>query len=48
VVARAKEQGVLLYALSARTLRVVTHLDVTGDDCRRAAQILVDVVKEGE
>jgi len=48
VVLRAKERGVLLYALSARTLRVVTHLDVTGDDCRRAAQILVDIVNEGE
>jgi threonine aldolase len=48
VVARAKERGVLLYALSARTLRVVTHLDVSGDECRRAAQILVDIVNERE
>jgi threonine aldolase len=48
VVLRAKERGVLLYALSARTLRVVTHLDVSGEDCHRAAQILVDIVERGE
>jgi len=39
---------VLLYALSGRTLRVVTHLDVSEDECRRAAQILVDIVNERE
>jgi len=48
VVSRAKERGVLLYALSGRTLRVVTHLDVSEDECRRAAQILVDIVSERE
>jgi len=47
VVSRAKEKGVLLYALSSRTLRVVTHLDVSGENCHRAAEILVDIVNQG-
>jgi threonine aldolase len=48
VVARAKERGVLLYAFGPRTLRAVTHLDVTAAECRRAAEILVDIVSEAE
>ena len=45
VVARARERGVLLFAFGPRTLRVVTHLDVTRVQCERAAEILVEVAE---
>ena len=45
VVARAKEQGVLIFAFGPRILRAVTHLDVTRDQCRRAAEILVEIAE---
>ncbi|MGH9465429.1 MAG: threonine aldolase family protein [Thermoanaerobaculia bacterium] len=45
VVARARERGVLLFSFGPRTLRVVTHLDVTRDECERAAAELVAVVE---
>jgi threonine aldolase len=44
VVARAKDRGVLCNAFGPRTVRVVTHLDVTADQCARAADILVDAI----
>lgn len=44
VVARARARGVLLVAFGPRTLRVVTHLDVTREACTRAADVLVDVI----
>ncbi|MGE5336418.1 MAG: threonine aldolase family protein [Gemmatimonadota bacterium] len=44
VVAHAKAQGVLLFAFGPRTLRLVTHLDVSRVQCERAAQVLVDIV----
>jgi threonine aldolase len=40
VVARAKEAGVLISALGPRLVRAVTHLDVSRDDCIRAADFL--------
>ena len=43
VVARARERGVLAFALDARTIRAVTHLDVTRDQCLAAAAVLVEV-----
>ncbi|BCS35176.1 threonine aldolase [Luteitalea sp. TBR-22] len=43
VVARARERGVLLIAFGPRTLRVVTHLEVTRDQCARAADILAEL-----
>ena len=43
LVALAREQGVLLNALSAKRLRLVTHLDVTREQSRRAADILLAV-----
>ena len=43
VVARAREQGVLLFAFGPRTLRLVTHADVTTDQCVRAAEILTAI-----
>ena len=44
VVARAKECGVLVMAFAARTVRAVTHLDVSADDCATAAEILAEAV----
>ena len=44
VVERARERGVLLFPFGARTLRAVTHLDVTAGQCDSAAQILSDII----
>jgi threonine aldolase len=44
IVARAKERGVLVSAFAARTVRAVTHLDVTRDDSSKAADILAAAV----
>lgn len=46
VVERARERGVLLFALGPRSLRAVTHLDVTSAQCARAAEILVEIAEE--
>jgi len=40
VVARAREHGVLVMAFGPRTVRAVTHLDVTRADCEHAADVL--------
>ena len=45
VVRRAQEQGVLVSAFAARTVRAVTHLNVDAAGCRRAADVLVEVVR---
>ena len=47
IVARAKEEGVLVSAFAARTVRAVTHLDVSAADCRRAAEALARVIQRG-
>jgi threonine aldolase len=47
VVARARDRGVLLNAFGPRTVRAVTHLDVSGDACREAAGILGSVIDAG-
>lgn len=44
VVARARDQGVLISAVGPRTVRLVTHLDVSRTDAERAAQILAKVL----
>ena len=44
VAARAKERGVLLFPFGARTLRLVTHLDVTRAQCEEAAAVLRAVI----
>lgn len=44
VVERAQEAGLLIFAFGPRTIRAVTHLDVTREQCARAADILIDVV----
>ena len=46
VVNRAKERGVLLFAFGARTIRAVTHLDVSRQKCERAAEVLLEIVGE--
>jgi threonine aldolase len=45
VVIRARERGLLIFAFGPRTLRAVTHLDVTREQCARAAEILVEIVE---
>jgi threonine aldolase len=44
VVAGARAQGVLVVAFGRRTVRAVTHLDVTREQCDRAAGVLLDVI----
>jgi len=45
LVAKALERGVLLNALGPRTVRAVTHLDVSRDQCMRAADVLVELAE---
>jgi threonine aldolase len=45
VVAQARERGLLIFAFGPRTVRAVTHLDVTPDQCEKAAEILVGIVE---
>ena len=45
VVSRAEERGVLIFAFGPRTLRVVTHLDVSRDACERAAEVLLEALE---
>jgi len=45
VVARARERGVLVFAFGARTIRAVTHLDVTREQCEQASRILVEAIE---
>jgi threonine aldolase len=45
VVARAREQGVLVFAFGPRTVRAVTHLDVSRRDCREAAERLLHAIE---
>jgi threonine aldolase len=47
IVARAREAGVLVSALGPRTVRAVTHRDVSGDACRRAADLIAAVIERG-
>jgi threonine aldolase len=44
VVARARERGVLVSAFAARTVRLVTHLNVDRAQCERAADVLAAVL----
>ena len=45
VVTRARERGVLLFAFGPRTLRAVTHLEVTRQECERAGDVLAGIVE---
>ncbi|MGA8760444.1 MAG: GntG family PLP-dependent aldolase [Stellaceae bacterium] len=44
IVAHAAKAGVLVSAFADRTVRAVTHLDVAQEECRRAADILAEVI----
>ncbi|MEO8137022.1 MAG: GntG family PLP-dependent aldolase [Betaproteobacteria bacterium] len=44
-VARAKGRGVLLFAFGPHKVRAVTHLDVTREQCERAAEVLVEIAE---
>ena len=44
VVAEAKQAGVLAGGVGPTLLRLVTHLDVSADDCRRAAEVVAKLV----
>ena len=44
VVVRAREQGVLIGAMGPRTLRAITHLDVSEKSALTAAQAIADSV----
>jgi threonine aldolase len=44
VVRRAGEQGVLLGAFAARTIRATTHCDVSAEQCRRAGKVLASIL----
>jgi threonine aldolase len=48
IVTRAAEIGVLVSAFAERTVRAVTHLDVTRDECRRAGDLLAQVIGRRE
>jgi threonine aldolase len=43
LVAQARMQGVLINAFAARTIRAVTHLDVSQEECTRAGEVLVSL-----
>jgi threonine aldolase len=44
VVRLAQEQGVLVSAFAARTVRATTHLNVDAAQCRRAGEVLAKAV----
>jgi threonine aldolase len=45
VVERARQRGVLTVAFGPRTVRAVTHMDVSREQCERAAGVLVEVIE---
>ncbi len=45
IVARAQETGVLVSGFGVRIVRAVTHLDVTCEQCRRAADLLAEIIE---
>lgn len=44
-VERARERGVLVFAFGSRTVRAVTHRNVSREMCERAAEIFVEIAK---
>ena len=44
VIAAARTRGVCVVAFGRRTVRAVTHLDVTREQCEQAADALLDVI----
>jgi threonine aldolase len=47
IVAKAKEAGVLISALGGRSVRAVTHMDVSGEQCRQAGDVLAEIIARG-
>ena len=45
LVALARDRGVLTVAVGPRPVRLVTHFDVTGEQCDQAADILASIVR---
>ena len=45
LVAKARERGVLINAFGPRTVRAVTHLDVSREQCARAADVLFELAE---
>ena len=43
---RAADQGVLLSAMGARSVRAVTHLDVSFDEVKNAAGLVADLLRQ--
>jgi len=46
LVARARERGVLVSAFGPRTVRAVTHLDISREQSAQAARILLEIVNQ--
>lgn len=46
VVAQARERGVLVFAFGPRTIRAVTHLDVTRAQCEQAGAVLAQIAEQ--
>jgi threonine aldolase len=46
VVSRARERGVLVIAFGPRTVRAVTHYDVSTSDCLQAADLLAQALED--
>jgi threonine aldolase len=44
IVTRARDRGVLIIAFGPRTIRLVTHLDVSRSQCEQAADILLGTI----
>jgi threonine aldolase len=44
IVARARARGVLIIAFGPRTIRLVTHLDVSRSQCEQAADVLFAII----
>ena len=47
IVTAAKTAGVLISALGIRTVRAVTHMDVSAAQCRQAAEVLAEIIRRG-
>ncbi len=45
VVERARARGLLIFAFGPRTVRAMTHLNVSAEQCQRAADILVELAE---
>jgi threonine aldolase len=47
LVTAAADEGVLTGAVGPQTVRLITHLDVTADDCRKAGETLARLLSAG-